>query len=89
MVRASILSFSIVAAFQLHPAAAQPLAVPPTPNEEVPVSASTLAVARTLGMDPERDRARFLSELTRLLYTPPAGRRPDSRGRDRVVALGW
>lgn len=77
MLRAPILCFTIVAAFQLHLTAAGPPAVLSVINEEVAVSAATLALARTLGMNPERDRARFLSELTRLLYTPPAGRNPE------------
>jgi hypothetical protein len=86
MLRAPVLCFTIVAAFQLHLTAAEPpavlpalpvLAVLPVLNEEVVVSTATLALARTLGMNPERDRARFLSELTRLLYTPPAGRNPE------------
>ncbi|HEY6506838.1 MAG TPA: hypothetical protein VIY56_02420, partial [Vicinamibacterales bacterium] len=38
------------------------------------MSAPAAALARSLGLDPERDRARFLSEFTRILYTPPAGR---------------
>src|SRR5688572_5828745 len=68
MPRAPILCLTIVAAFQLHPAAAQSI------SEDAPVTEGVAAVARTLGIDPARDPARFLTELTRLLYTPPVGK---------------
>ncbi len=86
MVRAPVLCLTIVAAFQLQLSAAQTPAVLPSPNEEVAVPAPTLTLARTLGLDPERDRARFLSELTRLVYTPPAGRHPEIDDQLRAAA---
>ena len=43
-------------------------------SEDVPVPAEVVAVARSLGLEPPRDRARFLSEFARLLYTPPLGK---------------
>jgi hypothetical protein len=36
--------------------------------EDVPVPGSTAALARALGVDPPPDRARFMHEITRLLY---------------------
>ena len=86
MVRAPVLCLTIVAAFQLQLTAAQTPAVLHSPNEEVAVPAPTLTLARTLGLDPERDRARFLSELTRLVYTPPAGRHPEIDDQLRAAA---
>jgi len=70
MPRALVLFCTIVAAFPGWLAAAPPI------SEDVPVTAEISAVARTLGLDPPHDRARFVSELTRLLYTPPLSRSP-------------
>ena len=44
--------------------------------EDAPVTAEIAAVARLVEMDPSRDRARFMAELTRLLYTQPSQRTP-------------
>lgn len=68
MLRAIYLCLSIVAAFPAYLAAAVPI------SEDALVTAEVASVARTLGLDPPRDRARFVSEFARLLYTPPAGK---------------
>jgi hypothetical protein len=68
MPRVFYLFLSIVAAFPPYLSAAPPI------SEDAPVAAEVAAVARTLGLDPPRDRARFVSEFARLLYTPPPGR---------------
>lgn len=70
MPRALVLFCTIVAAFPGWLAAAPPI------SEDVPVTAEISAVARTLGLDPPHDRGRFVSEFTRLLYTPPLSRSP-------------
>jgi hypothetical protein len=70
MPRALVLFCTIVAAFPGWLAAAPPI------SEDVPVTAEISAVARTLGLDPPHDRARFVPEFTRLLYTPPLSRSP-------------
>ena len=70
MLRALFLCLSIVAGFPIDSPAATPMA------EEAPVPAEIVAVARLVDMDPSRDRARFMSELTRLLYTQPSQRTP-------------
>jgi hypothetical protein len=59
---------TIVAAFSVGLDAAPPI------SEEVPVPAEVVAVARSIGLQPPRDRARFLAEFARLLYTPPLGK---------------
>ena len=59
---------TIVAAFQLHPAAA-------AVSEDVPLPGGTAALAQALGIDPVPERGRFIYELTRLLYNTPEGRR--------------
>jgi hypothetical protein len=61
----------IVAAFQA------PFAGAASPVDDVPVPGSTIAFARSLGIDPVPDRARFIHEVTRLVYDtsdfrPPA-----------------
>src|SRR5262245_12022664 len=61
---------TIVAAFPVWLHAAPPI------SEDAPVPAEVAAVARTLGLDPPHDRARFVSEFARLLYTPPFGKNP-------------
>lgn len=68
MLRALVRCFTIVAAFPAWLDAAPPI------SDEATVSAEVLAVARTLGLDPPRDRARFVPEFARLLYTPPFGK---------------
>lgn len=70
MPRAFILYVTIVAAFPATLAAAPPI------SDDVPVTAEVAAVARTLGLDPPHDRARFVSELARLMYTPAMGKTP-------------
>src|SRR5262245_65872531 len=70
MPRALVLFCRIVAAFPGWLAAAPPI------SEDVPVTAEISAVARTLGIDPPRDRAQFAAEFARLLYTPPLSRSP-------------
>jgi len=62
------LCLTIVAAFQLHAAAA-------TVSEDVPLPGGTAALAKALGIDPVPERGRFIYELTRLLYNTPEGRR--------------
>src|SRR5215475_4571520 len=82
MPRALYLCIAIVAAFQL-PAAAAPV-------EDIPIPPSVAALADRLGVDLANNRANFLSEIARLLYTsadskPPAltgprvNERPDSQ----------
>ena len=68
MLRAPALCLMIVAALPLRIAAA--------PMTEAPVPASAAAAASMLGLDPAGEPARFLSELIRLLYTPPPDRNP-------------
>jgi hypothetical protein len=62
------LCLTIVAVFQLRPAAA-------TISEDVLVPGGTAALAQSLGIDPVPDRGRFLYEITRILYNTPEGRR--------------
>ncbi len=59
----------IVAAFQLHAAAAVVV------SEDVPLPGGTAALTRALGIEPTPDRGRFLYEMTRLLYDAPEGRK--------------
>jgi len=61
---------TIVAVFQLHPAAAAVV------SEDVPVPGGTAALAQSLGIEQTPDRGRFMYEVTRLLYNTPEGRRP-------------
>jgi hypothetical protein len=67
---AFFLCCTIVAVFQLQSAAAA------TVFEDVPLPGGTAALAQTLGIDPVPDRARFVSEIVRLLYNTPEGRKP-------------
>jgi hypothetical protein len=70
MMRLALLWYvTIVAAFPPQASAATP------PIARVPVTRSVGAVAERLGMDVDRDRARFTSEIIRRLYSPPASRR--------------
>jgi hypothetical protein len=70
MLRALFLCLTIVPGFPVNSVAASPIA------EDAPVTAEIAAVARLVEMDPSRDRARFMAELTRLLYTQPSQRTP-------------
>lgn len=83
MARALLLLWctTIVAVFPLRPAAAAPLVTP------VPVTAAVAVLAERLDMDPIRDRARFVPEIVRRIYSPPAHRQPplDLSARDGVV----
>jgi hypothetical protein len=67
-----LLCTTIVAVFQLHPAAAAAV------SEDVPVPGGTVALAQALGIEPAPDRGRFIYEISRLLYNAPEGRRPSS-----------
>ena len=73
MPRALLLCSTIVAVFQLQ------LAAETLPVEDAPVPGSVIAVATELGMEPPFDRARFMSELIRLLYMPRDGSPSASR----------
>jgi hypothetical protein len=42
-------------------------------DEEAPVLGGTLAVSRALGLEPAPERARFMTELTRVIYDTPEG----------------
>jgi hypothetical protein len=70
----SIWVTTIVAAFQMQVAAAVIV------SEDVPVAGGTAAFARAAGIDPPPDRARFVAELARVLYSVPDVRRaaPDA-----------
>ena len=61
---------TIVAAFQLHAAAA------PAVSEDVPLPGGTVAFARALGLDQVPERGRFIYEIARLLYNAPEARKP-------------
>src|SRR5215470_13925683 len=63
-----VLCLTIVAAFQARLVASPPV------WEDVPVPGGIAAVAAALGIDPIPDRARFISELTRLAFETPVGR---------------
>ena len=80
MPRALILCTSIVAAFQLHLAAASPNA------EDAPVTPAVSAIAARVGIEASRDRAMFLSDMTRLLYTAGDGRSAPRPA--RIVRIG-
>jgi hypothetical protein len=67
-----LLCTTIVAVFQLHPAAAAAV------SEDVPVPGGTVAFAQAVGIDPAPDRGRFIYEITRLLYNTPEGRKPSA-----------
>jgi hypothetical protein len=62
MPRVLFLCLTIVAVFSLSAAAATSI------SEDAPVTADVAALARSVDMDPVRDRARFLPELIRILY---------------------
>ena len=69
MPRVLLLCFTIVAAFQTQLAAASPLT-------QVAVTAPVAALAERLGMNVARDRGRFVAEIIRRVYLPPANRQP-------------
>jgi hypothetical protein len=89
------LASSLVAAF-VALVLASPSAAS-VPSEDVPVPGGTTAFAQAFGIDPVPDRSRFLSEMIRLLYNAPEGRRPAAEAylqslrqallRDRTVGL--
>lgn len=70
MARALLLLWctTIVAVIPLRPAAAAPLVA------SVPVTSAVAALAERLDMDPNRDRAGFLPEIVRRIYSPPPSR---------------
>src|ERR1700741_4425829 len=70
MLRALFLCLTIVPGFPVNSVAANPIA------EDAPVTAEIAAVARLVEMDPARDRARFMADLIRVLYTQPSQRTP-------------
>src|SRR3954466_9698670 len=78
MPRTLLLCISIVAAFPTCAAAA-------LTAEDLPLSPATLALARSLGIDPMRDRARFMSEMVRLIYSRSS---PDRTSANDETAAG-
>src|SRR5260221_10331608 len=66
---AALLCLTIVAAFPFRAAAAA------TVYEDVPVPGGSAALASALGIDAAPERARFVFEITRLVYDNPEGRR--------------
>lgn len=68
MLRVFLICLTIVAAFHARPSAAQPLS-------QVPVSQAVESLAERLQMDLSHDRARFVPELIRRIYSAPASRR--------------
>ncbi len=85
MPRQLFVCITIVAAIAWLPPAAPPIWAA---TETAPVSAGVAEVARSLGLDLARDRARFLAELARLLYSPPPGRSGDFESVLRDEARG-
>lgn len=69
MRRALLWCLPIVAAFQLRTASAAPPA-----TTRVPVAPSVMALALRVEMQPARDRAAFVHELIRRVYSPPPTR---------------
>lgn len=69
MPRALSVCSTIVAAFQLQLAAAAP-----TTTEDVPITVPVAALAERVALDVQRDRARFVPEIIRRVYTPPSNR---------------
>jgi hypothetical protein len=45
-----------------------------TLSEDAPILGGTAALSRALGIDPAPDRARFVTELTRVIYDTPEGK---------------
>src|SRR4051812_10828979 len=52
-------------------------AAPARLSEDVPIAGGTAAMAKALGLDRAPDRARFVSELVRVLYDSPEGKSAD------------
>ena len=75
MPRTFVLCFSIVAALSIRSAAASPS------TEDAFAPPSIVAVARSVGLDAARDRARLMSEVVRLVYS-----RSPSEGQTLPVA---
>jgi hypothetical protein len=69
-VASSFACLLIVAAIHAHLSAAAAIA------EDVPVPGGVASLAQSLGIDPAPDRARFMSEITRLVYEMPEIRNP-------------
>jgi hypothetical protein len=67
MPRVLVLCLTIVAAFPLNAAAATSI------SEDAPVTADVVALARSVEMDPARDRAGFLPDLIRVIYAQRQG----------------
>src|SRR5579872_3074275 len=70
MPRVLLLCSTIVAAFQLQ------TAVLAATTERVPLTPAVVALAERAGLDVRLDRARLVTELIRILYTPPNSRPP-------------
>src|SRR5439155_13069796 len=68
MPRALYFCFAIVAAFQ-RPAAAAPV-------EDIPIPPSVVALADRLGVDLAYNRASFMTDIARLLYTTAESKSP-------------
>ena len=70
MPRALFVCTTIVAAFQLHLAAAS------STVEDAAITPPVAAFAAGLDVDPSRDRSRFMADMARLLYTSQGGKTP-------------
>lgn len=70
MPRGPLISFAIVAAFSLHPAAAAPVV------EDAPIAPAVAEIVERLGFDPARDPSRFMTDVARVLYASPDSRPP-------------
>jgi hypothetical protein len=70
MPRGLLLCTTIVAAFELHLAAAS------SNVADAPVAPAVAALAARIGIDPAHDAARFVPEITRILYSPGEGKQP-------------
>src|SRR3954471_9579576 len=91
---ATLLSLTIVAAFQLRLAAAGPVRnvrdgdglVGVVVGEDVPVPGGTAAMALSLGIETVPERARFVAELSRLAHQA-RGRRNITRANAAAIPL--
>lgn len=70
MPRALLVSTTIVAAFQLHLAAASSIV------EDAPITPPVAALAAKLDVEPSRDRLHFMAEVARRLYAAQDARTP-------------
>lgn len=70
MPRAPFFCLAIVAAFPLHLAAASPV-------DDAPIAPRVAELAERLGIEPARDRARFMTDIARLLYATSDSKQPD------------